>query len=174
MGEHVVVREMRPGDVDAYVAAFIGDPPMLEDLGVHDGPSEREVRAMLKRSAQQRLDGDRLQLAMADPDGDEFAGEVVLHKFAWNHKRAEIGFFVRREFRRRGMALEAVNLLTDFAFDAYGIHRMQLTTLPENAATLRLAERAGFTREGSLRDYTYERGRFVDNVMFSRLATEAA
>jgi ribosomal-protein-alanine N-acetyltransferase len=163
---------MRGADVDPYVQAFLADPPMLETLGVDDGPSEREVRALLKRSAQQRQDGQRLQLAIADPGSDEFAGEIVLHRFDWHHRRSEIGFFTRREYRRRGMTLEAVRLLTDYAFEALGIHRMALVTNPSNHSTQRLAERAGFQRDGVLRDYTFERGRFVDNVVFSRLAGE--
>jgi RimJ/RimL family protein N-acetyltransferase len=49
---------------------------------------------------------------------------------------------------------------------------MALVTTPGNAATQALAERAGFTREGVLRSYTLEQGRFVDNIVFSRLSGE--
>jgi ribosomal-protein-alanine N-acetyltransferase len=69
------------------------------------------------------------------------------------------------------MALEGVELLTRWAFDRLGIHRMQLATLSDNVPTRRLAERAGFQQEGVLRDYTFERGRWVDNVMFSRISS---
>ena len=49
------------------------------------------------------------------------------------------------------------------------LHRIELHTLPENAAMQGLAEASGFTREGVLRDYTFEGGRFVDNLIYSRL-----
>ena len=50
-----------------------------------------------------------------------------------------------------------------------GLHRIELHTLAENAPMQRLAEASGFMREGVLRDYTVERGRFVDNVVYARL-----
>jgi RimJ/RimL family protein N-acetyltransferase len=49
-----------------------------------------------------------------------------------------------------------------------GLHRIELRTLPENAAMQRLADTAGFVREGVLRDYAVERGRSVDNVLYAR------
>ena len=52
-----------------------------------------------------------------------------------------------------------------------GLHRIELHTLPENAPMQGLAEASGFVREGVLRDYTFERGRFVDNVLYARLST---
>jgi len=45
-----------------------------------------------------------------------------------------------------------------------------MTTIAENAPMQRLAERAGFALEGTLRGYTLERGRFVDNMMYARIA----
>lgn len=50
-----------------------------------------------------------------------------------------------------------------------GLHRIEVHTLPENAPMQRLAEASGFTRESVLRDYNFERGRFVDNVVDARL-----
>lgn len=55
-----------------------------------------------------------------------------------------------------------------------GGRRIEMRTLPENQAMQRLAEATGFTREGVLRSYGYERGRFVDNFVYSRLPGQAA
>jgi ribosomal-protein-alanine N-acetyltransferase len=73
--------------------------------------------------------------------------------------------------RRRGVAREAIELMVEWARSELGMHRIELHTLPENGPMRRLAEAAGFTREGILRDYAFERGRFVDNVVYARLPT---
>jgi RimJ/RimL family protein N-acetyltransferase len=167
-----VLRDFVPADVEPFVKAFVEDPPLAAALGHDDPPRPSEVRAMLRLEPRQREAGARIQLAIADPSTDAMAGHLVLHSFHWHHRRSEVGFFVVRERRRQGMALEAVRLATEWAFDSLRVVRMALVTTPGNAATQALAERAGFTREGVLRSYTFEQGRFVDNIVFSRLSGE--
>jgi RimJ/RimL family protein N-acetyltransferase len=61
-------------------------------------------------------------------------------------------------------------LLVRWAQGELALHGIELHTLPENAPMQRLAEASGFTREGVLRDYTFERGSFVDNIVYARLS----
>jgi len=165
-----VLRDLGPADADAFVRAFLDDPPLTAALGHDDRPRPAEVRAMLRLEPRNREAGERIHFALADPASDAWIGSLMLHSFNWRHRRAEIGFFVVRAARRRGVALEAVRLAVAWAFGRLGLHRMQITTLTGNEATQRLAERAGFAREGVLRDFTFERGAFHDNVVLARVA----
>ena len=71
--------------------------------------------------------------------------------------------------RRAGVGREAIELLVGWAQGELGLHRIELRTLPENAPMQRLADASGFMREGVLRDYSFERGRLVDNIVYARL-----
>jgi RimJ/RimL family protein N-acetyltransferase len=168
----VVLRDLGSADVEPFVRAFVADPPLASALGEDDDPDADEVRGMLASEDARRADGQRLQLAIADAATDAFLGNVVMHSFDWRHRRGDVGFFVVPDARRRGVALEALRLLTAWAFAALELQRIGLTTTPDNVATQRLAERAGFRREGVLRAYTFERGAPVDNVVFSLLPDE--
>jgi RimJ/RimL family protein N-acetyltransferase len=66
-----------------------------------------------------------------------------------------------------------VQLVARWAFAERGVQRLELTTAPENVASQRVAERAGFTREGVLRalQATKSNGR-RDTVMFSLLPSD--
>lgn len=88
---------------------------------------------------------------------------------------AAVGYWLRREARGRGSATVAVQLVARWAFDELGVERLELTTAPENVASQRVAERAGFTREGVLRGLTATKneGR-KDLVMFSLLRADPA
>jgi RimJ/RimL family protein N-acetyltransferase len=167
-----VLRDLGAADVEPFVQAFVDDPPLTSSLGHDEPPRPSEVRAMLRLEGRQREAGERIQFAMADPGTDALVGDLVLHSFQWRHRRAEVGFFVVPSARRRGLALEGIRLATDWAFDQLGVERMALVTTPENVATQSLARRLGFTQEGVLRSYTFEQGRFVDNIVFSLLAGE--
>jgi RimJ/RimL family protein N-acetyltransferase len=67
-----------------------------------------------------------------------------------------------------------MSLLVDWLFDHRWLRRLELTTTPDNAGALALAESLGFTREGVLRQRVVERGKEVDIVWFGLLRKEWA
>jgi RimJ/RimL family protein N-acetyltransferase len=89
---------------------------------------------------------------------------------AW--ARASVGYWVAAHARRRGVATHAVLLLARWAFDELGVERLQLTCGPDNRASQRVAERAGFTREALLRSHLPFKGGRRDTVVFSLLPHE--
>jgi RimJ/RimL family protein N-acetyltransferase len=140
-GEQVVVRDFAPGDVEAFVAAYVDDPPQPSKP-----PSPAEVRAMLAVEPRWREAGERMQLAVAERERDAWIGSLTLHSFDWDERRAEVGFWVVRAWRRRGVAVEAVRLAVAWAREQLGIATMRLRTTPANVAAQRVAERAGFVK----------------------------
>jgi RimJ/RimL family protein N-acetyltransferase len=72
---------------------------------------------------------------------------------------AEVGYWVKREARGRGVAMSALELVAGWAFEALNAARVQLVAEPGNEASLRVAEKVGFTREGVLRSYMEFNGR---------------
>ncbi len=87
-------------------------------------------------------------------------------------QRARMGYDLLREHRRRGIMTEAMRAAVAYGFTAMGLHRIEVLVDPVNTASLRLVERLGFHREGILRENTYFRGRFIDDVVFSLLRQE--
>jgi [ribosomal protein S5]-alanine N-acetyltransferase len=72
----------------------------------------------------------------------------------------------------RGFTTEAVQLIVDYLFDTKPRHRIQLVVLPENGASRKIAEKCGFTLEGTLREPFFHRGHNVDVLMYSLLRTD--
>lgn len=72
----------------------------------------------------------------------------------------------------RGYTTEAVQLLVDYLFDTKPRHRIHLVILPDNGASRRIAEKCGFTLEGTIREPFFHRGRNVDVLMYSLLRTD--
>jgi RimJ/RimL family protein N-acetyltransferase len=85
------------------------------------------------------LDHDRLLGALGlMPDGPD---------------SAELAYWVRPESRRQGLALRGINALTSWAHRDAGLARVWLEINPENTASLRLAERAGYRFEERIADH---------------------
>ena len=105
------------------------------------------------------------------PDG-ELLGSVSLLRIAWEHRRAEVGYWLAREARGRGHATRAVSLICDWGFAALGIERMDLMAAVENFPSQRVAERSGFIGEAVLRSYARGPHGQLDMVCYGRLVTD--
>jgi ribosomal-protein-alanine N-acetyltransferase len=86
--------------------------------------------------------------------------------------RASVGYWLLAEARGKGLASHAVRLITRWAFEELGMQRVSLLADPRNEASLRVAERAGFTREGVLRSWAEVNGERVDQVSYSLLPSD--
>jgi ribosomal-protein-alanine N-acetyltransferase len=167
--ERVTLRPPRPDDAPAFAAAFVDDPELGALLGFEKDPDEEWFRA--------NFDGEPrpgFALAVTADGSDTLLGLVVVHHVEVDHGRAEVGFWLVRDARGAGLGRRAVALLVDRLFDHRWLRRLELTTTPDNAGALALAQSLGFTREGVLRQRTVERGRAVDIVWFGLLREEWA
>jgi RimJ/RimL family protein N-acetyltransferase len=97
---------------------------------------------------------------------------VLLHTFEWQHARAAAGIWVRPEVRRQGIGSCALRTICTYGFDELGLARIEMTTFPDNTATIATAERVGFKSEGVMRSYTRTRGRRCDLTLLSLLPGE--
>jgi ribosomal-protein-serine acetyltransferase len=139
---------------------------------VERDPDERTVFERVRGQAERAQEGKAVELAIADPVSDALSGSLILHSFDWPHQRAEIGFWVISSARGRGLGSRAVGLALDWAFRDLDLLRVEMTTTPDNSAVPALAQRLGFTREGTLRSRNIERGQRVDILWFGILREE--
>ena len=100
-----------------------------------------------------------------------FAGVIGLGRADWDTGVAETGYWIGPFMRRRGYVSEALRAVAGHAF-GLGLHRLELVAAVGNLASQRVAERAGFTREGVLREARPVPGGRADMVLFSLLAEE--
>jgi RimJ/RimL family protein N-acetyltransferase len=73
-------------------------------------------------------------------------------------RQAEIGYVVGPAARGRGVGTRTLRLLTDWGFAELGLERLELWIDVTNAGSERVAERAGYVREGVLRSYLVQGG----------------
>jgi RimJ/RimL family protein N-acetyltransferase len=82
-----------------------------------------------------------------------------------------VGYWVRADARGRGIGSRALALAAEWGF-AHGYRRLQLHADVENLASQRVAEKAGFRREGVLRAWIEQNGVPRDHVMYSRIESD--
>ena len=87
-------------------------------------------------------------------------------------KTAEIGYWLSPDFGGHGYVTRGINFLEDFAFDKCGMNRVQIRVDVNNLKSQAVAVRAGYKKEGVLRQSYVVRGVPCDVIMYSKLKSE--
>jgi RimJ/RimL family protein N-acetyltransferase len=98
-------------------------------------------------------------------------GDVAVHLHD-NLRQAEIGFTLAPAYQKRGFATEAVSAVLDRLFRVQHLHKVAGECDARNKPSAALLERLGFTREGLLRQQTFIKGEWTDDLLYGLLAEE--
>jgi len=113
-------------------------------------------------------------LAVVDASTGRLLGGIGIRWIDRVNLVGEVGYWARADARGRGLTTRALRLVSDWALGAAGCDRLMLRADTENIPSQRVAERAGFVREGVERSarFSPRQGRRVDFVVYSRLPSD--
>ena len=117
-------------------------------------------------------DGSRAGFAIVDDDDGAFLGMCALIRIEWGASEAELGYVLAPPARGRGAAGRSIDLISRWAFDELGLARIEAVIDVTNDASLRVAERAGYRREGVRRSAYFKDGVRADLAIYSLLPGE--
>ena len=159
---------VRNGDQAAYVEHF-GDKDTTDRLLKITYPyTEKDAEAWVRfrLDAAQKQDHET-SFALRRPDGFLVGGAGLVLNGGFAAHRAEIGYWVAKDYRGRGLATAAVNALIHYAFQDLKLRRIEATAFPHNPASHRVLEKAGFKREGILAGFHLKKGELLDACMYA-------
>jgi RimJ/RimL family protein N-acetyltransferase len=163
------LRPWRESDIPAIVAAC-QDPEIVRWTRVPASYGEADARAyQLTRDAGIRAGTIAPYAIVAVDHESHLLGSISLMRFAWDDRRAEVGYWLVSGARGHGHATRAVRLISAWGFATLQLERIALLAATGNPASQHVAERAGFTREALLRSHTAARGGRDDMVAFALL-----
>ncbi|AQU80822.1 MULTISPECIES: GNAT family protein [Planococcus] len=103
---------------------------------------------------------------------NQFIGTIGLNNLNPKAKKAEIGYELHPDYWGQQFMQEAIHSVLNYAFTELDLYRMGAVTFPENTSSNRLLQKLGFTVEGKLRGYLYQRNQSHDALIFSLLKPE--
>jgi ribosomal-protein-serine acetyltransferase len=109
----------------------------------------------------------------------KFVGMIGAHNKKHNTKSCEIGYWLAQDIQGRGVMTRAVKAFIHLLCNEYGFQRLTIRCAPNNTRSCAIAERLGFTREGTLRhvalipgDTPDDPATLTDLVIYSLLTDE--
>jgi len=171
-GRRVVLRRFQPRDVAAFVA--YRSRPEVARYQSWDAPypaeeGERFVREMMTRDPD--TPGEWFQFAVALRQTGQLIGDCAAVPQADDPRQCEIGFTIAPAYQGYGYATEAVRLLVGYLFGS-DKHRITASCDVRNAASVAVLERVAMRREGHLRQSTWAKGEWTDDLLYALLSDE--
>jgi RimJ/RimL family protein N-acetyltransferase len=170
-----LLRPFALSDVDVVREAS-EDPhiPLITTVPSVAAYSADEGRRFIERQWSRAAMGTGYSFAIADAVSGQAVGQAGLWLRDITRGRAELGYWVAGSARGRRAASHAVRAISPWAHDELRIPRLELYVEPWNTGSIRVAEGAGFHREGLLRSWQEVGGIRKDMYMYSHLAADLA
>jgi [ribosomal protein S5]-alanine N-acetyltransferase len=135
------LRGWQPGDAVWYAATVSGDELIQRFTSESPTVTVAEVEDAIAANATRH---DTAGFAICDALTGERLGNIALHH---QHGAGDVSYWLAAPARGRGAATRALRLLSRWSIDHLGLTELRLWTHAENAASRRVAERAGYERD---------------------------
>jgi ribosomal-protein-alanine N-acetyltransferase len=169
--ERLILRELEPTDQE-FVHQHFADPDITFYL--HDEEpiaTRQEAQAIIDFYTEPGTKSYHRWVIVNKQDYKPI-GTCGFHKWEKRHSRVEIGYDLDKEFWNKGFMTEALIEVLKFVFTNMEVNRIEALVHPHNLASIKLLEKLRFQKEGLMREYYFQMGKFHDSLIFSLLRKE--
>lgn len=170
-GPRILLRLPVQGDYREWMQVRGESRAFLEPWEPSWAADELGISAWRERLRRYREDfsrGSALPFFIFENQSGQLIGGVTLGNIRHGVARSgHIGYWIGEKHAGHGYMLEALELLAGHAFDTMRLHRIEAACIPGNRRSVRVLEKAGFTREGLLRSYLKINGIWQDHYLYA-------
>jgi ribosomal-protein-serine acetyltransferase len=132
--------------------------------------SLEETQAYMQQTLRQFANNEGLQMGIWHQN--RLVGAIGYSHLDWANRKAEIGYWIDASMQGKGLVTKACRALVAYAFDQYHLNKVEIHCAPGNARSRAVAERLGFTQEGTIRQAEKCSDHYNDMVIYGMLASE--
>jgi RimJ/RimL family protein N-acetyltransferase len=133
----------------------------------HEGYSIDEARTWVESRAEAWEAGTEYDFTIIEVSNGDYLGWCGLNNIYNTNQIVNLGYWVRTSRTNLGVATNAARLIAKLGFKNFELNRIEILVAVDNKQSQRVAEKAGATREGILRNRIIIHDKVIDAVMFS-------
>jgi len=162
----ITLRDFNEGDADQLLC-ILNDPEVIKFLS-----SKIPTPYTLKDAQWWISTGSKTSMVKAIEFNGSLVGCIGAEQGEFEYKRsAEIGYWIAKDFWRRGIATQAINEITSLVFNTTDIIRLFASVFSSNTASMHVLGKCGFELESVHKKSIYKNDEFYNNHVFSILKT---
>lgn len=170
--ERLILRRFEYKDADDMLKYWISDPGIQAMYCEPIYETKESVIELLNKyiSSYEKLDYYRWAVILKETN--ECIGQAAFFLVNSESNFGEIEYCIGSDFQRRGLATEATQAIIKFGFENINLHKIQICHREDNPASKKVIEKCGFKYDGTLRDFFYIDGKYLDRLYYSILKDE--
>ena len=169
--ERLILRKFTIEDVNDYFE-FASDSEVTKFLRWGPHPDKEYTSKYLQRVLKDYSQGEDGPWGIELKTIKKVIGSIHIMRFNIYYKKAEIGFLLAQTYWKNGYMQEALNKVLEYSFTELALNRIEALCIPDNHAAIRVVEKTEMQIEGTLRQYEFLKGNFVDVKLFSILKAD--
>lgn len=170
--ENYELRLLAKKDVLSFFQLIESNRTRLEDFiaGILSRTKNlSDTQIFVEEVIQKRESKSYFPYVLINNDNNELIGFFDVKNIDWNIPKAEIGFFIDKNYTGKGLASIYLNLITNEYFDNLGFKKLLLRIHQDNSQSVKVAVNCGFVKEGNIRnDYKKTNGVLVDMIYYGK------
>jgi UDP-4-amino-4,6-dideoxy-N-acetyl-beta-L-altrosamine N-acetyltransferase len=153
----------------AQCVTWFNDPEVIEFLTMSEPMSMEKEQKWYENYLKDKSS----KVYIIETGKGEHIGNIGLNDIDLHTRKAELGIFIgEKKFWGKGYGTEAVELGLKLAFEGLNLNRVYLKVFQNNKRAQKCYEKAGFKKEGVLRQDEFKNGKYIDCEVYSVLARE--
>lgn len=170
--KNLILRRFTYEDSTDMLKYWIADESVQSMYSEPVHTTQEQVRGLLDKYIGSYENEDYYRWAVILKESGECIGQIAYFLVDTKNNFAEIEYCIGTDFQCRGFATEAAKAVIEYGFEKIQLHKVQICHKSINVPSRRVIEKCGFCYEGTLRDYFYMNGRYVDRLYYSILESE--
>ncbi|MBU3200146.1 GNAT family N-acetyltransferase [Clostridium estertheticum] len=167
--ERLLLRKFEYTDDKNMLKHWVSDPEIQLMYSEPVYTTMKEVKELLNKYISAYEKNDCYRWAIVLKETGECIGQIAYFLVDSNNHFAEIEYCIGSCFQRKGFATEATKSVIQYGFDKINLHKVQICHKSINIPSRNVIEKCGFVYEGTLRDFFYMDGQYVDRLYYSIL-----
>lgn len=170
--ERLILRRFLLSDDEAMLKHWIANKEMQALYVVPAYTTKDSVGELLSGYQDSYKDDDYYRWAIVLKENNECIGEIAYWTMDSENHFGEIGYCIGVEFQSKGYATEATKAAIEFGFTKINLHKVQICHMAINTPSRKVIEKVGCLYDGTIRDYFFMNGQYIDRVIHSILKSE--
>jgi Acetyltransferases, including N-acetylases of ribosomal proteins len=170
--ERLILRQFQYTDNEDMLTNWISDPDIQSMISEPVYNTEDEINELLDKYISSYERSDYYRWCIIEKISSTCIGQIAIFLVNDKNHFCEIEYALGKQFHRKGYATEAVKALLDFCFNDVHFHKVQVCHKEGNVASQGVIRKCNFIYEGTLRDFFYMDGKYVNRLYYSILSNE--
>ncbi|MFT5761915.1 MAG: diamine N-acetyltransferase [Polaribacter sp.] len=167
-GKNIQLRALEPEDLQ-FLFDTENDESFWEVSNTQTPFSKSLLKQYLENAHLDIFEAKQLRLIIQENSNKKPVGIIDLFDFNPQHKRAGIGILIHKEYQKKGIASEALELLITYCFTHLNIHQLYANITSDNENSISLFSKHQFNKIGVKKDWLFSNNTFKHEILYQRI-----